>query len=94
MLMYPEKCLRLKDYCKPLSQIAADGNVSFFCCGENNGKFNQVKQDKYTVCFKGPHRDSMAFYDKRDIVHQMSVLAGALAHIEETDCESYHEPVK
>lgn len=94
MLYLPEKCLRNSDHCKPLSQIAADGNVSFFCCGENNGESTPVKQDKYTVCFKGPHRDDMAFYDKRDITHQIAVMSNALAHIEEDDCESYYEPVK
>ena len=94
MLSLPEKCLRNKDNCVPLSQIAAENDISFFCCGINNGEGVSVKQDKYTVCFSGPHRNSMAFYDKRDIVHQVAVMTHALAHIEEDDSKSYHEPVK
>ncbi len=82
MISIPDKCLRGRNDCKPLSQIASDCGTSFFCCGENNGASREVKQDKFTTCFKGPYRDEMANSDKRDLVHQAAVLVQALAVVE------------
>lgn len=88
MLFYPKKCLRGLNTCRPLSQIVGgqDGDViSFFCCGENDGTDRPIEEDKYTVCFKGEFRDQVSYNDKRDLVHNMAVLAQALAHIEEDE---------
>ena len=83
MFYLPEKCLRGFDTCQPLSQIAATNGESFFCCGENDGTQRPVEQDKYTVCFKGQHRDETSYNDKRDLMHNAAVLNMALAIIEE-----------
>lgn len=82
MLTIPDKCRRGRSECRPLSEIASDCGSSFFCCGENNGQISPVEQDKYTVCFKGPHDDKMAFYDKRDLIHHSAVLIRAVAVIQ------------
>lgn len=82
MITLPEKCLRDRNDCKPLSQICSDDGGSFFCCGENDGTARKIKHDKYTLCFKGPFRDEISLNDKQDIAHQMSVIAQALGIIE------------
>lgn len=81
MLEVPKECRRGLTTCKPLSEIASDCGVSFFCCGENDGTMTPIKQDVFTCCFKGPHRDDMSFHDKRDLAHNASVLVRALAII-------------
>ena len=91
MLFLPEKCLRGRDDCKPYAQIESDGGVSFYCCGKNDGSNVAVKQDRFTFCFKGQHRDDMSFNDKRDLTHNASVLIQALAVIENDDCAEYHK---
>lgn len=91
MIKLPEKCLRGLDSCEPYSQISADDDSSFFCCGENDGTTRIVPQDKYTFCFKNDVYDDHGHFDKRDLVHQASVILGALAVIEEADSEVYHE---
>ena len=78
-----EKCLRERDNCNPLSQIASDDGMSFFCCGLHDGSLSKVLADKWTVCFKGEHDDSIVMNDKRDLTHHASVLIQALAIIEE-----------
>ena len=82
MINLPEKCLRGRSDCKPLSQIASDCETSFFCCGENDGSKRKIKQDKYTTCFKGEFRDEISHSDKRDLIHQAAVLVQALAVVE------------
>lgn len=81
----PENCPRERTNCNPLAQIVSDDCESFFCCGQHDGSISKVLQDQYTVCFKGPHDDDISMYDKRDIIHNMAVLAQALAIIEEID---------
>ena len=90
MFHLPEKCLRGGSSCTPLAQIAAEGDVSFFCCGENDGSCRPIDQDKYTLCFKGQYRDDISYNDKRDLIHNAAVLMQALAIIEEDDCSEYH----
>ena len=82
MIAIPEKCLRGRDDCKPLSQIASDCGTSFFCCGENDGTNRTVEQDKFTACFKGEFRDEISFCDTRDLTHQAAVFVQALAVVE------------
>lgn len=81
MFYPPLNCPRGLDTCKPLSNIISDGEISFFCCGENKG-MAAVEEDIYTVCFKGEHRDSTAFYDKRDLIHESAVIIQALAIVQ------------
>lgn len=85
MIILPEKCLRERNNCNPYSQIQSDDKVSFYCCGIHDGSINKILQDKYTVCFKGPHDDNISLYDKRDLIHNASVLVQALAIIEELE---------
>jgi len=80
----PDNCPRERNNCQPYSQIVADNCESFFCVGRHDGSISKVLQDKYTVCFKGPHDDHISMYDKRDIIHNAAVLTQAAAIIEET----------
>jgi len=91
MMYVPEKCLRGLTTCVPLAQIVADDEASFFCCGENDGSDRSVAQDKYTTCFKGPHRDEMSHNDKRDLIHNAAVLVQALAIIENDEYNNCDE---
>lgn len=92
MIYLPEKCLRGQKNCQPLAQISADDNVSFFCCGENDGTGLQIPEDRYTVCFKGEFRDEISFNDKRDLVHNAAVLVQALAVIENDEANVNNQP--
>lgn len=84
MIILPEKCPRGFTSCLPLSQILADDTIGgFICCGENDGTIREVEQDKYSLCFKSETTDTHQHYDKRDLTHEMSVIAQALAIIEE-----------
>lgn len=85
MIVLPEKCLRGRSNCNPYSQIESDDKSSFFCCGVHDGTINKLLADKYTVCFKGPHDDDVSLYEKRDLIHNASVLIGAVAVIEELE---------
>lgn len=87
MITIPHDCPRERQDCVALSNIVADNGESFFCCGENNGENRPVEQDKYTVCFKGAHRDEMSYNDKRDLIHNSAVIVRALAVIERPHCE-------
>jgi hypothetical protein len=87
----PEKCLRDLKTCRPYSQIASVGYATFICCGENDGTDRRTKQDKYTFCFKSVNTDERTHNDKRDLIHQASVIMGALAVIEIDDSGAYHE---
>lgn len=89
MFVLPEKCPRGLG-CQPLAMIASDNDVSYYCCGENDGSDRSVKQDKYTLCFKNASIDQRMHNDKRDLTHKASVLMQALAIIEERDSEEYH----
>jgi len=79
-MYYPGKCPRGRKDCLSLSLIQSPN--SFFCCGENNGANITIEQDKYTLCFKGEFDDRMAHYDKRDLLHEASVIIRALAVVE------------
>lgn len=86
MLKIPYDCPRGYSDCRALSNIVSDNKESFFCCGENNGD-RRIKQDKYTVCFKGEHRDEISRNDKRDLIHNSAVIVQALAAIEKVHGE-------
>ena len=88
----PSKCLRNRGDCMPLSQIEADDHSTFLCCGENDGSHRSVNQDKYTLCIKSCEGiDDIRNCDKRDLIHQASIIMGALAIIEDGDCSEYHK---
>jgi len=82
MIEIPHACPRGFDDCIALANIISSCGESFFCCGENNGEDTDIEQDKYTVCFRGDHRDTIAHYDKRDLTHQAAVLIQALAVVQ------------
>ena len=79
----PDNCPRERTNCQPYSQIVSENCESYFCVGLHDGSISSVLQDKYTVCFKGPHDDQISLYDKRDLIHQAAVLTQAVAIIEE-----------
>lgn len=81
-MQIPHTCPRGRTDCIALANIVSNGSASFFCCGENNGRVAPVKEDKYTVCFKGEFRDDIRFYDKRDLIHHASVILQAVAVVE------------
>ncbi len=78
----PYDCPRGRKDCIALANIKADDGSSFFCCGENNGQPKAVEQDIFTTCFKGDYRDEINHHDKRDLIHQASVIVQALAVVE------------
>jgi len=82
----PYDCPRGRDDCRSLSKIQSPN--SFFCCGENNGKNRPVGQDNFTTCFKGEFRDDLIYSDKRDLLHQASVILRGLAVVE----KDHYEP--
>ena len=79
MFKLPPKCRRGLTACQPLNEIVSDNEVSFICCGENDGSMSRIGEDRYTLCFKGEFRDDMRFYDRRDLVHTAAVIVQALA---------------
>ena len=87
MMKIPYQCPRKQESCIALANIVSDGKESFFCCGENNGKLAPVAQDRYTVCFKGDHRDDMTFHDKRDLMHNSTIMMQALSVIQKSEEE-------
>lgn len=96
MIKIPYSCPRGRKDCIALANIKSDDGVSFFCCGENNGDTRTVEQDAYTTCFKGDHRDEISHNDKRDLIHQASVIVQALAvmekaHHDDTDWSAWIE---
>jgi hypothetical protein len=84
-VQYPEKCSRGRCDCQPYALLESNtdpSEPSFFCVGNNGGVMSPtVPSDKYTVCFKGQFRDEMAFFDERDLIHQIYVISAALVHI-------------
>ena len=84
MLKIPRTCPRGRDDCIALANIISDDKTSFFCCGENNGENRIVETDIYTTCFKGEFRDEINHNDKRDLIHNASVMVQSLAVIEKS----------
>lgn len=81
MISIPYDCPRDRNDCRSLALISSDESQSFYCCGENR-QVRKAEQDKYTVCFKGALRDEMSHNDKRDLMHNASVIIQALGVIE------------
>jgi len=86
-IFLPEKCLRNRVDCLPLSQISSNDEVdgvpcSFVCAGTNNGNMATEKQDIFTMCWKNEQVDQMDCWDKRDLTDTASVICQALSVIE------------
>lgn len=77
-IQLPSKCLRNTNDCEPLSQIAADDNTSFFCCGLNDESRRTAKTDIYRLCFKNGYVDEISDNDTRDLLSLLSVISQAL----------------
>lgn len=81
MINYPEKCLRGRSDCRPLSQIEADDHSTFVCCGDRLGDPHtwSVEQDRFTFCVKSQDGvDDIRYVGIYDIHSQLSVLSTAL----------------
>jgi len=79
MIILPKKCLRNLDDCQPISQICADDNSSFVCCGLNDGSTRKFKLDKFRLCWKNEEINEMSDWDKRDLTDTASVIVQALS---------------
>ena len=75
----PEKCLRDRSDCCPLSQICEDDGDGFICCGLNDENSRTEIQDIFRHCWKTDNIDEMTDWDKRDIIDTISVLSKALS---------------
>lgn len=84
----PEDCPRGLDSCEAYATIQATEGDSFFCCGMNDGVGIEIPTDRYNLCFRNPVVDQISCNDKRDLAHQMSVIAQALSIIEEMEIEN------
>lgn len=72
------QCPRGYDDCKSLSQLISDQKASFVCCGHSIAESRDIQQDRFRVCWKGPHTDEMGDYDERDLKTTIAVMAQAL----------------
>lgn len=75
----PEKCLRDRKDCKPISQIESDDTISFCCCGISEEQTRTVKEDRFRVCWVSKFVDEISDYDERDMKDTISVLVQALS---------------
>lgn len=75
----PERCLRNRKDCEPYAQIEVDDGSSFICMGRNNGNMSDQPGDIFTHCWKNETVDEMTFWDERDIIDTISVLAQGLS---------------
>ena len=78
-LFLPEKCLRNREDCEPLAQIASDDGESFVCCGANDGTINNNHQDRFRVCWKNDVVDEESEWDRRDLIDTIAVFSSALS---------------
>ncbi len=92
----PEKCLRTRVDCEPLSQIESDCKVSFYCCGLSDKESRTLEQDEFRFCFKNDVIDEINDYDFRDMVDTISVMSQALSAKTNREYWCYHKmsPVK
>lgn len=79
MIQLPEKCLRERDDCEPLSQIQSDCGETFICCGHNHLKSRSCPEDRFRVCFKSVTTDTCYDYDNTDMKDTISVMSVALS---------------
>lgn len=83
----PYECPRGRKDCISLARIESCDGSTFFCGGENQGN-TKVPADRFTLCCKSiAGRDDTVYMDKRDMHHQMAVIAQALALVEKSEEE-------
>ncbi len=78
-LYTPETCLRDRDDCEPLSQIASDDDASFICMGRIDKHARELDQDCYRLCWKNDEVDEMGDWDARDLIDTASVILQGLS---------------
>jgi len=81
MIHLPEKCLRGYKTCLPLAQVVSDDGESFNCVGNNDGSRREIKQDRFTLCYKNTLTDQEDHVDERDLIDQASVICQGLSAI-------------
>jgi len=62
-----------------MSNIVADDESSFICCGESNPASRTVVQDRFRVCFYNGDTDTTYDHDEIDLIDLIAVLSDALA---------------
>lgn len=75
----PDKCLRGRSDCEPLTQIESDCGSSFICCGHNDGSDRSIPQDRFTLCWKNEAIDTRDHWDEHDLIDTASVIMQALS---------------
>ena len=74
------KCFRCRKDCAPLSNLSADeDDGSFICVGYNKKEDRELKQDRFTLCWKNDATDERGHWDRRDLLDTQSVIAQALS---------------
>jgi hypothetical protein len=74
------KCFRCREDCTPLSNLSSDEELkSFVCVGYNRKEDREVKQDRFTLCWKNDVVDERGHWDRRDLLDTQSVIAQALS---------------
>jgi len=79
MLYLPEKCLREKEDCQPLSQIESTDHQSFVCCGYSDKNSRTLEQDRFRLCWKNNYIDEIGDYNEIDLTDTVSVIIQALS---------------
>jgi len=74
------KCLRCRTDCIALANISSDSEEkSFICVGYNKPEGREIKNDRFTLCWKNNVIDERGFWDRRDLLDTQSVIAQALS---------------
>lgn len=74
------QCFRCRTDCVPLSNLSSDTEAkSFVCVGLNSIEGRSIPQDRFTLCWKNGAVDERGYWDKRDLIDTMSVIAQALS---------------
>lgn len=77
-----EDCPRGRIDCTVACNIISSNGESFICVGWNRLEDRKVKADRFTKCWKNAVIDERSHYDKRDLLDDMAVTAGALSYDE------------
>ena len=77
-------CPRGRGDCSALSHIISSDGQSFVCFGRNDGTTRCHEQDKYRYCCVAPSGiDEIQDVDRRDAMHQATVILTGLSIAEE-----------
>lgn len=73
-------CPRFRDDCTPAANVCSDGEgATFICVGWNLPQNRHVPGDRFTLCWKNDVVDERGYWDKRDLLDTMSVIAQSLS---------------